>query len=94
MMITYPQWGQGVCPKCGKPYGPVVNDLPVPLCDCAPENGTRPWPAFPFRVTPAPLDPSENRRAPGELGWMCPHCRVVYAPWVRSCECQRNPERS
>jgi len=21
-------------------------------------------------------------------GWVCPRCGVVYAPWVRTCECR------
>jgi len=89
MYIGYPQWGNNICPKCGKPYGPVVNDLPVDLCTCGLVD-QHPWPDPPFRVGKV-IDGTQSTPAVA-VGWMCPHCRMVYSPWVQSCGCQRNPE--
>lgn len=25
-----------------------------------------------------------------QQGWQCPCCKTVYAPWVQSCECEKN----
>lgn len=88
MNVPYPQWGNPICQKCGKPYGPVVNDLPVDLCACGPVDKTN-FAGQPLRFGEW-IGGTRSTLAVA-LGWMCPHCRTVYAPWVQSCGCQRNP---
>lgn len=38
-------------------------------------------PPFPWNTAPPP-GPTAPR-----LGWECPHCHKVHAPWVPACEC-------
>lgn len=28
-----------------------------------------------------------------QQGWQCPCCKTVYAPWIKSCKCQKASSR-
>jgi len=63
----------GVCTSCRNAgFGQTFQRRSQPL--------TPTWPPM-FPPSFPPFD------TPAQMGWMCPNCGTVYAPFVRSCGC-------
>jgi len=41
----------------------------------------------------APEKPREPAAGRYTVGWMCPCCRMVWNPWISTCNCQRRGEK-
>lgn len=69
-----------VCLRCGKKFPLGMNNYKVTkLCpECREPK--------PSRAGPVLQD--SNLRVIPQVGWQCPCCRKVHAPWVQFCDCQ------
>ena len=72
---NYPNYP--ICARCGKPYiyiCDVMGDISQYVCTCT--GMTQPMPI-------------PNYNPPQELlGWICPRCKKVNAPFVTECDCK------
>ena len=79
-----------ICKQCNKQLTAeciVAGHRDEQLAKPAPA-GKRDWLDPTPEMLDDPLRAGAVRRDTGQLGWECPRCRAVHAPFVRSCECK------